>query len=380
MKNYIIDISKIEDRSWDNFPDFTKSHTTDIVADIQNNNVKPEDVYVEFKYTAEGTTWLINDKWFMHAIHDFANSINIPLKNITYTGTNAKLDTVYNKWHSIYAPEQDKINLQNFSFGIKLYQGRFYRENEVLYIPNKINKNLRTKKFNCLNANMLEHRILFLKEMYNQNVLDLENNLISFHWFKNLNQHAEAPQELKDMCPIQFDLVGDWEQVYSKIFEKDMHNTDWNKTGNFSYIYDDTYFTVTTESSECYTLANYHRDDHINEYMKEFHEEMFLTEKIFRPILYWHPQLVQCSTGTLDYLKQLGFKTFSNYWNEDYDNEPNGERRTQMIVSEVKKLNNKSLEELHEMYWDMMPILEHNRNLLLDHDFIRSPWYKTSRS
>ena len=69
------------------------------------------------------------------------------------------------------------------------------------------------------------------------------------------------------MCPIQFDLQGDWEQVYSKIFKKDMHNTDWNKTGNFSYIYDDTYFTVTTESSECYTLANYHRDDHINEYM-----------------------------------------------------------------------------------------------------------------
>lgn len=378
MNNYTIDINAVENRCWDHFQDFTKTHTTDIVTDIKNNNVKPEDVYIEFKYTAEGTMWLINDKWFMHAIHDFANSLNIPLKNITYTGTNAKLDTVYDKWHSIYAPEQDKINLQCLSFGLKLYQGRYYRDDDKLYIPYDINKNLRSKKFNCLNANMLEHRIMFLKEMYNQNVLDLDNNLISFHWFKNLSGRYDAPQELKDMCPIQFDLLGDWDQVYSQIFKKDTFNTDWNKTGNFSYIYDDTYFTVTTESSECYTLSNYHHDDNINAYMREFHEEMFLTEKIFRPILYWHPQLIQCTSGTLDYLKQLGFKTFSNYWNEDYDNETNGERRTQMIVSEIKKLNNKSLEELHEMYWDMMPILEHNRDLLLNNDFIRSPWYKTS--
>ena len=30
----------------------------------------------------------------------------------------------------------------------------------------------------------------------------------------------------------------------------------------------------------------------------------------------------------------------------------------------VKKLNDKPIEELHEMYWDMMPILKHNQTLV----------------
>jgi hypothetical protein len=37
-----------------------------------------------------------------------------------------------------------------------------------------------------------------------------------------------------------------------------------------------------------------------------------------------------------------------------------------MIMDVVKELNNKSLEELHEMYWDMMPILKHNQDVLIN--------------
>ena len=37
-----------------------------------------------------------------------------------------------------------------------------------------------------------------------------------------------------------------------------------------------------------------------------------------------------------------------------------------MIMDVVTELNNKPLEELHEMYWDMMPILKHNQNILIN--------------
>jgi len=51
-----------------------------------------------------------------------------------------------------------------------------------------------------------------------------------------------------------------------------------------------------------------------------------------------------------------------------------------MIVDETKKLANKSLDELHEMYIDMLPILDHNHKLITNYDYekIRSAWYKTS--
>ena len=35
------------------------------------------------------------------------------------------------------------------------------------------------------------------------------------------------------------------------------------------------------------------------------------------------------------------------------------------IERNKKELNDKPIEELHEMYWDMMPILKHNQELLL---------------
>ena len=97
-------------------------------------------------------------------------------------------------------------------------------------------------------------------------------------------------------------------------------------------------------------------------------------------MIYWQPQFVQCTVGTLDYLKQLGFKTFSNFWNEDYDNEPDGKQRTKMLVAEAKRISEKSIDELHEMYLDMIPLLDYNRNLLLNFDYenIRSAWYKAS--
>ena len=79
-----------------------------------------------------------------------------------------------------------------------------------------------------------------------------------------------------------------------------------------------------------------------------------------------HPQLIYCCTGTLDHLKSMGYKTFNNYWNEDYDNETDSKKKVDMLTDVIMQLNNKPIEELHEMYWDMMPILKHNQSLLIN--------------
>ena len=57
---------------------------------------------------------------------------------------------------------------------------------------------------------------------------------------------------------------------------------------------------------------------------------------------------------------------FNNYWNEDYDNETDPIKKVNMLTDVIKQLNNKPIEELHEMYWDMMPILKHNQSLLIN--------------
>jgi hypothetical protein len=89
----------------------------------------------------------------------------------------------------------------------------------------------------------------------------------------------------------------------------------------------------------------------------------FPTEKTSRTIQYKKPMLVMSSINFLHYLRQLGFQTFYEFWNEDYDGFE-GRDRYLKILEVIDGLAQKSTTELEQMYKDMQPILEHNHNLL----------------
>jgi len=88
-----------------------------------------------------------------------------------------------------------------------------------------------------------------------------------------------------------------------------------------------------------------------------------LTEKIFKPIALQRPFVLTSTPGSLAYLKRYGFQSFDKWWDESYDLELNPRRRLDMIAEVVKYVNSLSMDDLHTMYHDMKPILEHNNNL-----------------
>ena len=92
---------------------------------------------------------------------------------------------------------------------------------------------------------------------------------------------------------------------------------------------------------------------------------IFLTEKIFKPIVGLHPFIVLGNKHTLRKLREYGYKTFSNYWDESYDNEPTIAGRFNKVFKLIEELNAKPLEELKEMYFDMEKILKHNHSILI---------------
>jgi len=89
-------------------------------------------------------------------------------------------------------------------------------------------------------------------------------------------------------------------------------------------------------------------------------ETVFLSEKIFKPIYCCQPFIVFGNPGTLKELHNLGFKTFSDFWDESYDKDYNFTNRLSKIMSIIYKLNKKSSEELLEISNKMVPILRHN--------------------
>jgi hypothetical protein len=89
---------------------------------------------------------------------------------------------------------------------------------------------------------------------------------------------------------------------------------------------------------------------------------LFFSEKIWKPIMVGHPFMVYGNQYSLKYLKSIGFKTFDKWIDESYDNEPNRDIRSKLIVNELVKLNNKTIEDLTRMREEMLEICAHNFN------------------
>ena len=88
------------------------------------------------------------------------------------------------------------------------------------------------------------------------------------------------------------------------------------------------------------------------------------SEKTLRPVWLKKPFIVFASRDYLCYLRQMGFRTFYEFWDEDYDGYETRERLLR-IYNVVDWIASRDLGTLEKMYESMQPILEHNYNLLL---------------
>lgn len=89
----------------------------------------------------------------------------------------------------------------------------------------------------------------------------------------------------------------------------------------------------------------------------------FPTEKTLRPMWLKKPFIVFASANYLEYLRQMGFRTFSDFWSEEYDGHESGDR-LRKILALIDQLAGMSRLHLDQMYWDMQYSLEHNFRLL----------------
>lgn len=88
----------------------------------------------------------------------------------------------------------------------------------------------------------------------------------------------------------------------------------------------------------------------------------YLTEKSFKGILSKRPFVIVGPTGSIELLKSYGFKTFDNWWSEDYDSEQDPNRRIEKVFAIIKYVCSKTTTELHSLCLEMESVLEYNFN------------------
>jgi len=113
-------------------------------------------------------------------------------------------------------------------------------------------------------------------------------------------------------------------------------------------------------------------------YFLESIDKLFgFSEKLMKPIVAQIPFIIVGQPHSLKYLNQLGFKTFSDWWDESYDSEMNHYKRLQKIFKVIHEISKWPLEKCKKVYNEMNDTLIHNSNLYKEFENKYSYLYDT---
>jgi len=218
---------------------------------------------------------------------------------------------------------------------------------------------VRPKKFLCFNRVERTHRIILVGNLILNDLLDtgycsFYGNQFDSKWMKPLIRRSEISEELryvlfknKHLFPMH--LNADSEVRRNPI---DINLAD-------AELFENSYYSIVTET---YFFQDTSKDNLATGTIPA----MFFTEKTYKPIAMRHPFILVSRADSLKWLRKLGFKTFSPFINESYDDENNDENRMNMIVDEIKRLNQLSDSEWIEWQKNIKDIVDYNFEVFIN--------------
>ena len=156
-------------------------------------------------------------------------------------------------------------------------------------------------------------------------VYDQTNSIIGDTWF---NQNLDL-EKLYELLPI-------------KLKQDQFEGNDWSAGTDFFY----------QES-----FASFVNETYINENF-----DPFFTEKAMKPLAYGHPFLLFSSAGALSNLRDLGFETFGDIFDESYDLIESPQLRFEHLLREVNRICKLDNSMLADITSHIIPRLQHNHN------------------
>ena len=230
----------------------------------------------------------------------------------------------------VSCPWESKENFDNskyFPTGFKnrfLWHGQhswFWYLMSKKYIKPQLQFDHSIKKYDFLylNKQPRKHRLKLYEKLLDFNLL--EKSLYSFTHHKDHPVKLNPAYELPWLDNTQTYPMYDCDQ---EIYEK-----PYNETG----------LSIVSETN-----------DNCN--------DVFMTEKIWKPIIAGHIFIVHGNFAYLKKLKKLGFKTFETVFDESYDETFDCDKRIDKIV---KLITNLKTSNWHKLYEQTIEIREHNK-------------------
>lgn len=116
--------------------------------------------------------------------------------------------------------------------------------------------------------------------------------------------------------------------------------------------------------TKVYDLLDYYSDIFVDIVNQTYFtgNTFYIDDHVWRSIITKTPFIVQGSQNFLINLRELGFRTFDQWWDEGYTEDP-PDYQVNLIKENIDYIASKSIRELSDMYNEMIPVLDHNFNL-----------------
>jgi hypothetical protein len=217
------------------------------------------------------------------------------------------------------------------------------------------------KKFLNLNRRWRKHRpmlvgLLHLNNLLDQGYVSFANNVDGENWdgiWSFIDHYAKDIKgtELYTLLTENKDILESIPTSY--LDTPKLHINQVQVDNGLDYFYENSYFSIVNETN----------------YFKEMGEGIFLSEKVFKPVLKMHPFILASRPYSMRKFSELGYKTFSPYIDESYDIEEDDSKRLLMIVEETKRLCNLTKDELERFLIGCKDICEYNYQILAEKKF-----------
>ena len=310
------------------------SISSKVITDAQNGKCK---ILLNYGYEGLGSYHrdTILHKPLLERLHFLLDKNKISQKDFIYMDSNHRLDKL---------PMDTDINIIQYEY-CALDQWRYTKQwSSMMYYGDVMSsknmkkwlntkKKLRSKYYLSFNRLPKKHRVDLVVSLDKNNLLDkgyisFANNISDWNWKDMVTESERKSLEKKMPLVIDRKDLSDAKYSYEKVDIK---------------YYLDSYFQVVTGNN-----------------FTDFDDQLIFSEKIWKPITNLQPFIYLDDMGVLKKLQEYGFKTFHPFIDESYDGVLDKEERFNMIEKEINNLCNKSIEEIHEWYWEMEDILKYN--------------------
>ena len=316
------------------------------------NLINTDVVKLIIDFSHEG---LVRESWFF-PLHRMIKKSNIKSSNIYFISNDCKLGENYDTWIKRYTiPKINIIEVNRYLEEAKPW----VRDIDKFPIEDFKKDRIREKKFTCLNGAFREHRLKIVSELFRSG---LENDgYISYIVNTGYNNEHSKESEIdnidKDLLKYYMDNIFPKIPIATEL-EKDMELIEpYISTSYVHEMYTNSYFSIINETS-----YNWNSTSIID-------NNIYLTEKTYRPIFGMQPFIMVSNPGVLKHLRDLGFETFPEFFDESYDEIENPWHRMDTILVQIKEICSLSYEEIHDRYYSIFWKFEANRNRLIEiHD------------